>query len=325
MWLEEQGKSLAQPLEGSTNYLGAYGRNGLLRRSSNQKVKDANDGKPAAAGAVMAAAEIEGEAEENRLPPEGIQDLRPFPQNKEFLSERVTSEELREAVWSKVMREGMSVKAVSVLMGVEMSRVGAIVRLKEVEKQWLTEGKTLARPYAKAVLAMLPKTPYDPENLNGKPKAFHFHEPINDLPVHSSTVNQIWHPTSESRHFTRSDAARVFDEKLLPADKRVPHPELALLQKDRLAGVPEEAIIEAANKREHHAFVKKQAAEQKRREWEIKSTKSVDQGRWEFKFKEMSVDAAGLDGRGARGVGWRYGMPHSDRKRGQVKIPTRVA
>jgi hypothetical protein len=172
---------------------------------------------------------------------------------------------------------------------------------------------------------MLPQTPYQLAQVDGTPRSTPPHESINDLPVHSSTVQQIWHPTSESRVFTRSDAARVFDETLLPADKRVPHPELALLQKDRLAGVPEQAIIEAANKREQEAFAKKQLAEQKRNEWEARSTKSVDQGRWEFRFKEMNVDAAGVDGRGARGVGWRYGMPHSDRKRGQVKIPTRVA
>ncbi len=47
-------------------------------------------------------------------------------------------------------------------------------------------------------------------------------------------------------------------------------------------------------------------------------------GRWEFRFREIRVDDVGKDGRGEKGVGWRYGIPHEDRKKGQVKIPTRV-
>ena len=46
--------------------------------------------------------------------------------------------------------------------------------------------------------------------------------------------------------------------------------------------------------------------------------------RWDFVFQNVSVDHAGKDGRGAKGVGWRYGFPHEDRKKGQVKIPTKV-
>lgn len=34
------------------------------------------------------------------------------------------------------MKDGKSVREVSVELRVEMSRVGAVVRLKEVEKQW---------------------------------------------------------------------------------------------------------------------------------------------------------------------------------------------
>jgi hypothetical protein len=36
------------------------------------------------------------------------------------------------------------------------------------------------------------------------------------------------------------------------------------------------------------------------------------------------VDAVGRDGRDHKGVGWRYGVPHQDRKKGVVKIPTKV-
>lgn len=43
---------------------------------------------------------------------------------------------MREAVWERIMKNGLSVKEVSKELGIEMSRVGAIVRLKEVEKAW---------------------------------------------------------------------------------------------------------------------------------------------------------------------------------------------
>jgi transposase len=48
----------------------------------------------------------------------------------------VLSEELREKIWEKVMQEGDSVRDVSASLGVEMSRVGAVVRLMEIEKEW---------------------------------------------------------------------------------------------------------------------------------------------------------------------------------------------
>ncbi len=171
-------------------------------------------------------------------------------------------------------------------------------------------------------MAMLPQTPYppDPEDRRVRP-----HESINDLPVHAATTQQIFHPTSESREFTRSDAAKVFDETLLPADQRVPHPELAELERDRLAGIPLADRIAMATKRSQEAEQRKLIAEQRRREREAKAVKIVSGRRWDFKFREISVDDAGEDGRGHKGTGWRYGFPHMDRRKGEVKIPTRVA
>lgn len=181
------------------------------------------------------------------------------------------------------------------------------------------QGKTLAKPYAKAVMAMLPQASYDPFT-----KRWDTQESINDLPVHAATKQQIFHPTSESRHFTRADAARVFDETLLPADQRVPHPELTQLEKDKLAGVPFEQRVAMAAQRNEEEQQKKLRKDQRRREREANALKIVDKGRWEFRFREISVDDAGADGRGAHGTGWRYGVPHRDRKRAEVKIPTRV-
>jgi Eukaryotic mitochondrial regulator protein len=166
---------------------------------------------------------------------------------------------------------------------------------------------------------MLPKTPYDPESKNkSKP-----HESINDLPVHRVTGTQIFHPTSESRHFTREDAAKVFSERLLPADLRVPHPELAEMHKDFKAGLSQEEREERQREREEIADLKRQRIAAKKAKQEA-AVKKVDTGRVEFRFTEISVDAAGKDGRGFKGVGWRYGHPHMDRSRGSVKIPTSV-
>jgi len=183
----------------------------------------------------------------------------------------------------------------------------------------MLKGKPLAKPYAEAVMGMLPKTPYEPDNRKLKP-----HESINDLPIHSATGLQIFHPTSESRVFTRADAAKVFDENLLPADDRVPHPELALQHKDYRAGFSQEEIKARQQERDEEAEKKRQERleKQARKQAQIKV---VDGPRWEFRFENISVDSAGKTGRGPRGVGWRYGVPLMDRSRAQVKIPTKVA
>lgn len=169
-------------------------------------------------------------------------------------------------------------------------------------------------------MAMLPQTAY-PNSNNNRTQP---HESINDLPVHAATMQQIFHPTSESREFTRADAARVFNEKLLPADQRVPHPELARLEMDRLAGVPYNERVAKAAKRNEEAEQRKAVAEQRRKKWQEKSVKVVTSSRWDFKFRKIRVDDAGIDGRGYNGTGWRYGAPHMDRRKGEVKIPTRV-
>lgn len=53
--------------------------------------------------------------------------------------------------------------------------------------------------------------------------------------------------------------------------------------------------------------------------------KTVDAGRWSFKIEDVDIaERVGPDGRGRRGVGYRYGMPLDDRKRAMVKIPTSV-
>ena len=73
------------------------------------------------------------------LPKEGPDDLMPFPMNQQFRSQPVLSEELKEEIYRRVMIEKRSVRDVSAALGVEMRRVGAVVRLKAIEKQWEQE------------------------------------------------------------------------------------------------------------------------------------------------------------------------------------------
>ncbi|KAI9729837.1 MAG: hypothetical protein M1834_006586 [Cirrosporium novae-zelandiae] len=308
-WLNGPGRNFKDPLPGSTNYLTAYTRGGRLLRAMDRHVPT----EPGKATEEKLLTNFEGE---KPLPKEDEFDLMPFPNNRQFRSQNVLSEELREEIWRRVVQHGKSVRVVSVELGVDMNRVGAVVRLKEIEKRWIQEGRKLSTPYAKAVMSMLPITP-----LTNPPTP---HEPINDLPTHPWTRPQIFHPVPESTYFTRTDAAKVFNRNLLPAEKRIPHPELIEMQKEMDAGLSvNERMLNASRREDKELGDKQQREERERRERE-EHTLKVQSPRWEFRFREVSVEDVGRDGRSHRGVGWRYGFPHQDRKGGQVKIPTRV-
>jgi hypothetical protein len=168
---------------------------------------------------------------------------------------------------------------------------------------------------------MLPQTPaYGNKKSGGE---YNPHESINDLPLHSATGPQIFYPTSESRHFTRVDAAKVFDETLLPADDRIPHPELTLMHKDFLKGYSPNEISKHQEERDAEAKKRKEYWEQKQAK-KLAEIKVVDSPRWAFRITPVNVDNIGRDGRGAKGVGWRYGMPLMDRRRAEHKIPRRA-
>jgi Eukaryotic mitochondrial regulator protein len=202
---------------------------------------------------------------------------------------------------------------------------------------------------------MVPTTP-----LMNPPKS---HEGVNDLPVHSMTLPQLFYPTSESRQFNRVDAGRVFsaaprlpDEVdvgqggqsvepwkdtaieivgkpgherpvLKPADARIPHPHLIAYEKDKL-----DPYLDNAERNERfHARLREeelQRAEKKEadRQRAERHTIRVDTGRYEFLIKDAQTTrvGTGLDGRGMASPGQRYGVPSQDRKRAVVKIPTKV-
>ncbi|KAI1392205.1 eukaryotic mitochondrial regulator protein-domain-containing protein [Hypoxylon trugodes] len=243
---------------------------------------------------------------------------RPFPLNSQFKSEPVLDETSRELIWSKVMRNGETIKAVSAELGVDIRRVAAIVRLKEVEMDWVAKGKQLAKPYAKAMLSMLPRHTIRPD-LQNEP-----FEPINEIHVHPYTMKQIFWPTSESRHFTRADAAKAFHHTMLSADERVPHPELIQMEKDVLQG---RSLWDASERFKQAAMESERKAadrELAKVTLEEKYTTRVNTKRCEFRFKQINSENVGPKGRSRNAVGWRYGAPHYDRSKGEVKIPTSV-
>ncbi|KAI4737571.1 hypothetical protein E4T50_11937 [Aureobasidium sp. EXF-12298] len=328
-WLNGPGRVFREPLPGSTNYLSAYDRSGnltRLRAGAEQEEEDKVDvSKLNAEEKAKYEQKKEAKAADDRskLPRERGSDLRPYPLNTDFRSQSVLSEELREEIYKKIVDEKVDLSIVSALYGVDMRRVAAVARLKTIEKNWVSEGKKLATPYHDAILQMVPQTQFNRKLLEDPKKTFS-HESINDLPVHPYTRTQIFYPTSESRQFTRADAAKVFSPTLLPADERIPLPELIEVEKDALNEMPREQRTARIRERTEKKMRAKEEKEAKKREWEARNVKVVSNQRWNFRFQSISVEEAGKDGRGRRGVGWRYGNPHHDREKGEIKLPTSV-
>ena len=155
-WLSGPGEVFKQPLPGSTNYLNAYDGSGNLLRARNEDLGRGNgsDQKQMENDEEDKDEEKFGNRSKPRnekvgLPKEGAEDLVPFPMNRAFRSQAVLSEELKDAIWKRVMEDGKSVRDVSATLGVEMRRVAAVVRLKGVEKNWENQVcHTVCHPFA---------------------------------------------------------------------------------------------------------------------------------------------------------------------------------
>jgi len=132
-WLNGPGENFRHPLPNSTNYLSAYDRRGNLLRGTIQKIQDPSGPETADSRA------LEGAATEQQLERESRDDLKPFPLNQQFVSQSILSEALRLEIWKRVQVQKKSVRQVSVELGVEMRRVGAVVRLVEVERRMKAE------------------------------------------------------------------------------------------------------------------------------------------------------------------------------------------
>lgn len=170
-WLNGPGKAFREPLQNSTNYMSAYDRQGNLLRGKrprgprdNQqddfsKLEDVIPEEEEAAmqakqraenmeeyeiqeqfeKRAMARAKNAGLESRGGVQAERLGDMRPYPLNHAFRSERVLSEELREAIYNQVVARGVDISTVSAMFSIDIRRVAAVVRLKSVEKQWVSE------------------------------------------------------------------------------------------------------------------------------------------------------------------------------------------
>ena len=117
---------------------------------------------------------------------------------------------------------------------------------------------------------------------------------------------------------------------LKPADSRIPHPHLIPFAQDKSPDSPFAGESRAIAERYAARLLEDetQRAEARRRaaaKAEARTTR-IETPRWEFIVKEVRAtrEGTGLDGRGSGSPGYRYGFPSAERKRGTVKIPTRV-
>jgi hypothetical protein len=161
-WLNGPGKVFRDPLPGSTNYLSAYDRKGQLIRGKREETakydepeldeneatiqeRELKEGVPEATVKQRAAVrerkrrERREMEERGGIPKERANDMRPYPLNQQFKSQPVLSEELRDKIYEQIVEERWDIKAVSATYNVDIRRVAAIVRLKSLEKQWVTE------------------------------------------------------------------------------------------------------------------------------------------------------------------------------------------
>ena len=134
-WLNGAGAALRHPLPGSTNYLNAYDATGqLIRATARSRIKDSDEDGLPEDGMPTLEKNIQGQ---KAIPRETLDDLMPFPMNRQFRSEPVLSEELKDEIYRMWKEEGKTVRRISSDVQVEMRRVGAVIRLKSVEKDWI--------------------------------------------------------------------------------------------------------------------------------------------------------------------------------------------
>lgn len=152
-WLNGAGAVFKDPLPGSTNYLSAYDKEGVLHRQKEGLEKPArSDDEDESGDGEKSMPDDSVRGPSSSIPAETFEDMMPFPQNRQFRSQPVLSEEFKDEIWHQVVDLKKSVRAVSMDLNVEMSRVGAVVRLKAVEKQWVQQVRQVLLSFA--VLAM---------------------------------------------------------------------------------------------------------------------------------------------------------------------------
>ncbi len=163
-WLDGPGSVFRNPLPNSSNYLSAYDKQGNLTRArqyeteqlkrsyadldepeefivEREREDELSQEEMTKRADQRARRRVERRELEARdwLPKEQARDLRPYPLNRQFRSQAVLSEELRQKIHELVAERGIDIKAVSASFGVDIRRVAAVVRLVAVEKKWVEE------------------------------------------------------------------------------------------------------------------------------------------------------------------------------------------
>ncbi|KAL4784659.1 eukaryotic mitochondrial regulator protein-domain-containing protein [Aspergillus varians] len=154
--------------------------------------------------------------------------------------------------------------------------------------------------------------------------------------VHTEAAQDVADPSEAVSRITQNPSrietvGKDADEQVVlqPADVRIPHPHLIAYERDRIAKPNESHETRVAHERR---LQKEEAAEQERKRLAAERRESrlshvkPETSRFEFRIKDVVVskETTGTDGRGARAPGRRYGVPSYERKKGEVKIPTRV-
>ena len=139
-WLEGPGQVHKSPSNGP-HYLGSSGAQGRSPRRNQKVAEKSSESQATSDGEASATAPRSRGEESGRRPPRP--DLIPFPANRQFKSEAVLSEDLKDHIWHRVMVAQKSIRRVSADLHIEMRRVGAVVRLKSLEKRWEQEVRVL--------------------------------------------------------------------------------------------------------------------------------------------------------------------------------------
>lgn len=217
----------------------------------------------------------------------------------------------------------------------------------------------MALPYARAIHEMVPVTPLDHphEEINDLPvhrltnpqifypvsesrqfnrvdagrvfsaaPALEHEQVAKDAANPSEVISRV---TQNPSHIELVGKGDEEHQVLQPADVRIPHPHMVTSTRD-IKRVPNEGakhaeLYQARLNQQDAADQERKRLAQERKEKQTQRVQPED-SRFEFRINDVVVsqETTGKDGRNARAPGRRYGVPSYDRKKGQVKIPTRV-
>jgi Eukaryotic mitochondrial regulator protein len=141
-WIETEAQSLKRPNPiGGPNYLQRIKRKGRNLGEDNKRSTASVDAENEGGSPLEDTAVTNADSYLRKLnSSSGLRlkrKLRPFDLNPYFVSMPVLSEMLREQIYKYVVDDGHSVKEASEHFLVSNERVGAVVRMKQIERNWV--------------------------------------------------------------------------------------------------------------------------------------------------------------------------------------------